>query len=106
MLKIKEVKGTHSQSLDVLIGIVQKLGEGQQWLLESQRRADERLNTFKEVSEMHSQSLDVLVGTVQKFGEGQQWLLESQRRTDERLDTFIVAMERYISQGRDGKSQE
>ncbi|MGB9179230.1 MAG: hypothetical protein WCB68_08275, partial [Pyrinomonadaceae bacterium] len=32
-------------------------------------------------------------------------MAEAQTRTDERLDTFIGVLERYISEGRNGKSE-
>src|SRR5438445_3059497 len=53
VLTLKETSQTQSQSLDVLAGIVQKLTDGQQQLLESQRRTDERLNTFITVVERY-----------------------------------------------------
>ena len=103
---ILEQQAQTSVKLDQIVDRQDRTDENLARLTAKVESLTEDVRTLKEVSETHSQSLDVLIGIVQKLGEGQQWLLESQRRTDERLDTFIVAMERYISQGRDGKSQE
>lgn len=75
-------------------------------------KADERMNRlegafvglFNIVSETVKVQRDLLESQ-KMIAESQKELAESQKHTDERLNALINTVERYISEGRNGNSQ-
>lgn len=83
-VKAEERMGKIEGAVVTLVNMVGKLTEAQE-------RTDSRLGEWAEAqARMNS-----------KIAE----LAEAQLHTDERLNAFILVVERYISEGRNGKSQ-
>ncbi len=82
-------------------------------LTELARSADERMDDFSANSEFLNSKMAELAQAQRQLTQAQQQLAETQTRTqqqltdtDDRLNTFINVLERYISEGRNGKSQQ
>src|ERR687884_443459 len=82
-------------------------------LREAQSNAEARLGRLEgavvavvDVVGRLSQILDRLTLGLEQTNNNVAQLAEAQARTDERLNAFITVVERYISEGRDGKSQK
>ena len=87
MQVIQEKQNKLTDSLLTVVGIVGKLTNAQEHAWAAMEAMDARL----------SERMD-------KLAERMDVLADSQARTDERLNALINIVERYFSDGRDGKS--
>jgi hypothetical protein len=84
--------------------------EQQAQLVVNQEKADERITRLENIVVSMYEStetkfnalVDAQLRTESKLSE----LTEAQIRTDARLDAFITVVERYISEGRNGKTHQ
>jgi hypothetical protein len=88
MQVVKENQNVLTDSLLRVVGMVGRLTEGQERMIEAQER------TWAAMEAMDA-----------RLSERMDKLAESQAHTDERLNALIIIVKRYFSNGRDGKSE-
>jgi vacuolar-type H+-ATPase subunit I/STV1 len=69
------------------------------------RRVEESFVLLVQLAKIMDSRLDTLTQNVDALTEKVTALTDAQKNTDERLNTLIGVVERYISEGRNGKSQ-
>jgi hypothetical protein len=67
-------------------------------------RVEDSFVLLVQMAKLTDERLDILTNKTDTLSEKMEALAEAQRHTDERLNTFIEILERYISEGRNGKS--
>jgi hypothetical protein len=85
--------------------------EQQAQLVINQENAEERITRLENAQIQTENRMSELAEAQARMSRAQEHMnevvavmAEAQTRTDERLDTFIDVLERYISEGRNGKS--
>ena len=100
-----------NRKFDVVAEHLAALAVGQQRLQEMQLRSEQRwertegsVRALLTVSEIHSQEIRELGQSIRELGGAVRVIDERNRETDERLSALINMVERYISERRNGKS--
>ena len=94
------------KTMEFIIKQQESFAENMEQLRESHAKAEGRLSRLEA-------AFVSLYNTVNETSKSVQELVEAQKRTDiqlaetdERLNIFITAVEKYISEGRNGKSKD
>ena len=91
------------KKIEFIIGQQAQFSVGIKRLKELHTQAESRMTRMENII------VKLYKDTDAKFNaliDSQMRLVESQGRTDERLNAFVNVVERYISGGRDGKSED
>lgn len=91
------------RTMEFVIRQQETFSENMELLREAQAKGESRISRLEGAFVTLFNTVSKMSDTVGELSKSQRNLIESQARTDERLNSLINVVERYISEGRNGK---